>query len=347
MQSNATYNKNMLYKKTTTGKNLFLWLGFSWVWGLATTVASATNTTSTFRSYETDYTVKVFLADKFLSVLSEDFQETDITYKSNRPLALGIGFYTPRFGFSFSYGFDFLRNQQKGRTESIDIQYTRYIRNWYIDIIGQYYTGFYLDDSKQGSLYTVFNDMKILRAGINAMHATNDRLSLQALFSDTEKQEISAGSFLIGGNIEFNQLTFGYNDSIHSGNRQTGKFLIGPSIGYAYSWVPHPFFHISIATTLSANLTYSNSWNVTPVATPRIGFGYDRDTWEIFMQYKNHIAFTDISSKRQIAISSGLISIGFIRRFNLQFKNPKLKQFMSLPKQKQKPSPNSPANDSF
>lgn len=268
---------------------------------------------STYGGYGYRYSVKFFTTDKFLSVLSEESSGKEQTFKSNRPLALGVGFYTGRMGMSISYGFDFLRNPAKGDTKSIDVQYTYFGRKFLADIVAQLYHGFYLDDSYDGSGYVIYGDMKVLRTGVSSLYAMNgENLSLKAFFENTERQVRSAGSFLIGGSAGYDMI-FPGSSKVLDGNSGRGSFFIGPSAGYAYSWVLDAF-HINVGISLNVDMRFGGGFRVTPSLTPRLGFAYDAGPWELFTSYKNYMSLSPYSGGL-VTMSSGMIVLGAVGRF--------------------------------
>lgn len=273
---------------------------------------------STYCSYGRKYSAKLFLSDKFLSVLYDNGIH-ESTFKSNRPLSVGVGFYTGKMGMSVSYGFDFMRNHSKGDTESIDMQYSYFGRRFMVDIVGQWYKGFYEDDSSDGDEYVIYNDMEIVRVGINPLYALNgDRLSLKAVFADSERQTVSAGSFLLGGNVGYDLVFPGSAGEIRPGPRsRIATFMIGPSAGYAYSWVTGGF-HINSALSFNLDMKIGPScFKVSPSVVPRIGLGYDKGDWELFTSYKNYLSFPLSYGGGRLTLSSGVIVLGFVRRFGV------------------------------
>lgn len=124
--------------------------------------------TSFIERYDHKFTAKLYFSNDFLSVLHH-WRNQEQTYKANRPLSIGAGFNYKKFGLAFSYGFNLMKSESKGRTQSVDIQYSYYGRKFFIDGIGQWYRGFYNDRQQADGNYLIYGSMKVLRIGLSGI----------------------------------------------------------------------------------------------------------------------------------------------------------------------------------
>lgn len=154
--------------------------------------------------YDSRYVGKLFIKDNFISVIREH-EGVETTYKTNRPLALGAGFYYKGIGLSVSYGFNFLSDSEKGKTESLDFQYSFFGKSFVVDVIAQSHKGFYIDDRGYAPYHEVFPDMRVCRAGVDYMHIFSpEKFSFKSAFGNSEKQLRSAGTWALFMNYRNN-----------------------------------------------------------------------------------------------------------------------------------------------
>lgn len=269
-------------------------------------------------AYDNDLTVKLFFKDNFVSVIRE-FNEIESTFKTNRPLSTGLGLYYKGYGFSFSYGFNALRNSIKGQTESLDIQYSYYGKNCVIDILAQSHKGFYLDKKISGIFYRTFPDLRVCRAGIYYQYIFNsDRFSFKSVFGNSEKQLRSAGTWFAGGGISGGMMTnngryvFPYDDT---NLKAISIFHIGPNGGYAYNWIFRDHFYLNLSASLGIDMVLTNArLNITPSTIVRTGLGFDNGIWALYMNYQNNIIFPVVANDERVGMSSGALSLGTLFR---------------------------------
>lgn len=277
---------------------------------------SADADTSYIASYGSRFAGKVFVNDDFLSIM-RDFGNKEYTYKTNRPLQLGIGVEYKRYALSLSYGFNALKNPSKGKTESFDIQYSHYGRSFVVDIIAQSYKGFYMDAPAGSSYYRVFPSMRVCRLGLDYLHLFNsERFSYRAAFGNTERQLRSAGTWFVGGEVLAGMMTNG-GDELFPGSNQRSMmvFLVGPLGGYAHNWIVWKRFYVNFSASLGADMIWTNrEFNITPSTIVRLGMGYDCGSWAVFMNYRNNIVYPYISHSQRVGMSSGTISAGALVR---------------------------------
>lgn len=280
----------------------------------AAVYAQSDTTGGYYRTYTNRFTVKGFLINNFLSLI-ETHDSNELTYKSNRPVGIGVGFFYKNYGLNVSYGLDFLHSRQKGRTKSLDLQYSYYSKDIVVDLIGQWHKGFYLDNRRSDGSYQLYPDMSMLRIGISAFYVFNgEDFSFRAVQQNTQKQHRSAGTLVVGGSVDYLVLDRAGSPSEHFG-RTSHSLLIGPSVGYFYCWVPWKDFYAAIGATVGINAHCSDEWNLTPSLVPRIGVGYDPGRWVVYLTYKNSLIYPFIRTGDRQGISSGSLVLGAAWRF--------------------------------
>lgn len=272
--------------------------------------------------YISDYKQKLivtgFTMKEFLDISLSD-QEQNLIYKPNNPLEFGLGFsYKNTFlSFAYGYGFDFMRDKKRGKTESLDLQYHHYSRKYMFDLFMQRYSGFYMEE-KDSRDYMLTPDLKLRQYGLHGQYVFNhNRFSYKAAFMHNEKQLRSAGSFLLGGGIYYSQIrsdsSFVYNHLNH--------FQLGVSIGYVHTWVFNKHWFVSGAITSGINVgtekfgrLKSLQLKVSPTVFPRLSIGYDHDSWSLGFIYLSNITFPVFSEDIKIGLLSGRFQLSYYRR---------------------------------
>ncbi len=223
--------------------------------------------TTYYQTFPEYLTARTYFSRKFtgFNVEYADFEGTTLKYAPNTTRNFGIGATYNWFTLNLAYGFSFLNpDQGKGKTDYLDLQSHIFAGKFNIDLLGQFYTGYYLKDyqTDDGQRY-VRPDLKVTELGVSVQYVlNNDRFSFAAAFQNTGYQKKSAGSLLIGWDIfygraradsslvpqELNVVTPDYD--------RLGFLKIGPQIGYAHTFVflKHYYLTGSLAVALNAGL---------------------------------------------------------------------------------------------
>ena len=148
----------------------------------------------------------------------------------------------------------------KGKTNYKDYQFNFYGRKITTDLFVQYYSGFYIGNSKSYTAYTNSNPAKYdIRKDVNALNVevstyyivNHKKFSYRNSFGFTERQKKSAGSVLLGvyysyfnanANPGLVTLPFrnSFNQASYISNGATQNF--GLNIGYIYTLVYKKFY---------------------------------------------------------------------------------------------------------
>lgn len=236
-------------------------------------------------SYERFFIGRTFLSEKFtrFDLLDRD-SGSSLKFRPNTTLNLGIGMTYGKFSINISQGFRFLNPEnQRGETSWLDLQTRIYARRYIVDLYGQFYEGFYLrntDEHNRGNTrsepYYLREDIELRQLGISFMYIFNsEKFSYRASFTQNEWQQKSAGSMLLGletyggytrgdsSLIPFNVVPTDFFGNVPV--QELSYFEIGPSAGYAYTYVYRK--HWFATAHLSANLSLGWITETTPVGS--------------------------------------------------------------------------------
>ncbi len=116
---------------------------------------------------------------------------------------MGIGATYRWATLNLAYGFGFLNpDRGRGKTKYLDLQFHGYGRKFSIDVLGQFYNGFYLTPRGTGTTHGTYYqrpDIEVGAVGASAQYIFNYRkFSYRAAFLQNEWQKRTAGTFLLG-----------------------------------------------------------------------------------------------------------------------------------------------------
>ena len=228
--------------------------------------------TSYYKSYRRSLTARAYLSRKY-NVLSFDPPESfpNLFTIPIPVLNLGIGATYHAFTLNIGIGISKFNPQEiKGKTRYLDLQGHFYARKWNIDLLGEFYRGYYLTPkgmaAPPGESYYKRKDLGLNLIGVAFYRSLNDRrFSYQAGLLQNEWQKKSAGSVLVGGEIYYGAI---HGDSLlvpsnwirtirSSGIDKFHFFDFGPGIGYAYTLVIQE--HFFMLGSVTVNLAFSFS----------------------------------------------------------------------------------------
>jgi Domain of unknown function (DUF4421) len=300
-----------------------------------------------YNTYRSMLTARGYLSRKY-NVLSfnppspaEAFQ-----YRATTSLNLGIGATYHAFTLNIAFGISkFNPDDEKGNTKYLDLQGHFYERKWNIDLLGEFYKGYYLTPqglaAPMGQNYYLRPDVGLSLIGFAFYRALNEkRFSYQAGLLQNEWQKKSAGSLLYGGEIYYGAI---YGDSTLMPTLIDPKasalainkfhfFSFGPGVGYAYTFVYKE--HFFILGSASVNLAFRYS---TEISTPldqqdshlsfrpnyilHAGAGYNGDKWSLSALWVDTELFMKgAGTNYSYTIGVGNYRLIYARRFNLDRK---------------------------
>jgi hypothetical protein len=297
--------------------------------------------------YDTSYIasfVDIFSLRLLLTNKKNEFTILDketghlVDYSPNSQLNIGAGFSYKWMNANLSFAFPGSNNDNDifGKTRRIDLQTNLYIREFVIDLIFQWYKGFYVANPtlinpgwQAGDPYQIRDDVRSFAMGFTGNYIFNNKkFSYQSAFTFNERQKKSAGSFTAGGGwLLFNLksdtgLVPGalFPDSIPSFNfnKITLNSFYGMG-GYAHTFVVKNWY-LTLALGLGAGFSTSSSKTTTNIKSKsnasfnvvsdfRGSLGYNSDRFYVGLSYFTG-AFT-INSVNDIIVTYQL------SRFNL------------------------------
>lgn len=270
--------------------------------------------------FEQPLSVRTYFMDKFTVLSHEQGSQGDETsYRSNAPFGIGFGFSYKNVSLSGAYGFDFMRDRKRGKTRSFDFQYHHYGRKFVYDIFFQNYKGLYTEPEDER--YELYPDIKLKQYGVYGQYVFNGhRFSYPAAFNQSEKQLKSAGSFLLGGAIYFNEARAD-SSLVFDGGRKLKNYQVGVNGGYAYTWVANKRIYVSLSLSVAANVGFENidgrknKVKVYPSFFPRFSMGYNHDTWSIGTSVVNNRVYILYTAPSKMAFDAGAIQFSITKRF--------------------------------
>ena len=306
---------------------------------------------SYYSTYRSMLTGRAYLSRKY-NVLSfyppapvQSFQ-----YRATTSLNLGIGATYHAFTVNIGVGISkFNPDNEKGNTKYLDLQGHFYARKWNIDLLGEFYHGFYLTPdglaAATGEKYYLRPDIGLSLIGFAFYRALNEKkFSYQAGLLQNEWQKKSAGSVLIGGEIYYGAI---FGDSTLTptvidpkasalGIDRFHFFSFGPGVGYAYTLVIKEHFFILGSATI--NLAFRYSTEISSLYQEhgsRLGFrpnyilhagaGYNSDKWDLSVLWVNTELFMKgQTSNYNYTANAGNYRLVYARRFTLDRKTKKL-----------------------
>lgn len=301
-----------------------------------------------YTTYPELITARFYFSQKYTNfTLGAEKPTPDLVYRPNTSLNMGVGATYRSVTLNLAYGFGFLnKDDDKGKTRYLDLQSHLYSRSWAIDLSGQFYKGYYLNNRSTGyrgkTDYYVRPDIGTSLLGISAYRIMNeDKFSLRAATLQNEWQQKSAGSLLVGAEIFYGAV---HGDSAfvpvlftdryaQHGIRKTHLLKFGPGVGYAYTFVYEKHFYLTWA--LSANINAGSvkefgdsstlqKFTFSPNYNYRFALGYNGSVWACnLMLVGNEINFKGSTSPNPYNIKTGNFRINITKRI---MPGPKLKE---------------------
>ena len=297
--------------------------------------------TSYYESFSQGIVGRLYFSRKFTSLELEKASGSRLKYEPNTPLNMGVGITYHMLTINLAYGFPFLNPENgKGKTKYLDLQTHFYAREWTIDLLGQFYKGYFLNPrglaAGSSDSFYVRPDIRINMIGGAAYHLSNsDRFSYRAPMFQDERQKKSAGSFLVGGEVYYG--TIKADSSVvpsplkeqytQSGIRSLRFLKIGPGAGYAYTFIiaSNFFCMASLQANLGLEFTHQSGGlvgkgdrvSLSPGYIYRFVLGYDKGPCNLNLSVVgNQLNIKSGVSDDKIFITTGAYRLTFAYRFN-------------------------------
>ncbi len=290
-------------------------------------------------------TVRTFLSSKFSDfTINDNAIDQSLIYNSKPKTALGIGFSYKWLSINIGLGLKNSAGSSQGNTNRFDLQTQIYLRKLTLNLYSSIYNGFYLSNSQQflntnlGEDYHR-NDIKDMTFGFSTYYVFNSsKYSNKATFIQNEWQKKTAGSFVAGGNIFYNQIN-GDSSLIPYQNNYPNFFTgiyyskssylgIGSNVGYTFTLIllENWFFDFTIlggitignSTIYLDNNEKKSSAGLGLNLSNRFGMGYNSKLFYVGINYTNIQSNTSLPiPKMGYGFGLGRIKFIFAYRFNL------------------------------
>ena len=305
--------------------------------------------TNYITSYVTDFTTRIFSSVKYSQMgYNDNLVGKSLAYKPNNRLLFGVGVNHGFLGLNIGVNFPFVNqdDDKYGETKYYDFTLRVFSRRFNTTLYLQNYRGFYLRNTKdmipgweEGDPYYIRGDIRSYSIGLDINYIFNSsRFSCRAAVLQNEWQKKSAGSFLVGGSLFYNVTTgdssivpkdlyYGlfYNDLKFD---VSTIFSMGPTFGYAYTFVIKKHFFILGSINGSVNIGYTElhlvqnedkikSGTVAGLRTEvLLSAGYNSDRWYFgFTFFDMTIATQAPIDERSISYQTGMYRFNIVRRF--------------------------------
>jgi hypothetical protein len=205
-------------------------------------------------------------------------KKTTIRYKPNENFNLGLGFTYKWMGLGGAFNLKFINNDEAiyGNTTSLDMQLDLFTRRMLMTVNLQAYEGYYWRDPDQYYSNWSTLDSVVIRPDITSFGFNtsgiyvfkHEKFSLRAAYSNTEWQQISAGSWIMGAYASLyavnadSSLIPGVASSsfpVYSDINKIAAANLGGLFGYSQSWVLKRKFYINLTGALGIALQISGA----------------------------------------------------------------------------------------
>lgn len=306
------------------------------------------------KTFPAEFPGRFFFSQKYTSIeLGGSKGQKNLRYRPNTTINLGVGVTYRMITLNLAYGFPFMnQDKDKGKTKYLDLQSHIYPRHWTIDFNGQFYKGYFLFPrgfaTNDPNKFYVRPDMGVSLFGITLYNMLNgNRFSYKAALIQTEWQQKSSGTFLVGGEVyagAFSADSAIVPSMLKDQYAQQGvnriRFLeIGPGGGYAYTLVIRKHFFLMGSGTINFDVGYSreytadkskDQWSLRPNLLYRGVIGYNSRQWNLnFSWVGNRIAVRGASSNDLYYFRTGNLRLTLAKRFTPGPKLVKRLQFLS------------------
>ncbi|MGS4344957.1 DUF4421 family protein [Myroides odoratus] len=282
--------------------------------------------------YKHTYGATVSLKQEFLSLNYQE-DKKEFNFEPNRPLNIGLAFAWRNSSLSYSQGFSGMRDKEKGKSSTVDLQYHLVGKKFMVDFYFQQYKGFYRLD-QESKTYLSFDDLRINRYGGRFTYVFNsDKFSIGAANNKNSRQKKSAGALLIGGSSFLTVIknTPELHEGVQGNDRRS--FSFGPTVGYAYNWVlwkrflVAPSFSVGINGIFDENLQTKNTvFYVNGQIESTLNLAYQAEGWGIGIRSSLSAMYFDKVEGYTTELSNKGFSLFFTKRFSMK-KDPKIFQY--------------------
>ncbi len=208
--------------------------------------------------------LRAYLSRKYTEV---NYGDRIGVYEPNSGLNLGLGVTFQKFTLNIGVPVSFLNPDRKEDWPGyLDLQSHVYLKDWMVDLFGQFYNGYMIKDYYSPGEDYLRKDIRVVKLGLSGSYLFNgEKLSFSAAFHQSAIQKKSAFSPMLGFEayrvrISGDSLMLPEQDGPISGNYSRGDFLqIGPNAGLAGTLVFGKGFFLSGAVSGNLGLGISKA----------------------------------------------------------------------------------------
>jgi hypothetical protein len=206
------------------------------------------------------------------------FQYDGDSYRTDKPWDIGVGLRYKSLAATV-----FL--PLSANNDAFDVAFNFYLKKMYFETFIKRYTNFYPGEQDHADRAIRENvGLDVMNTGLFVGWVADEtRHSLRSLFSLSEEQRSSSGSFLYGFGVCFTSL-YSENPAMPRYAERHSIVYFGPTGGYSYTWVfPHRLF-LNLGATVGANAGIKASdggFLFIPQVNPKITFGHHDDSWSV------------------------------------------------------------------
>lgn len=297
---------------------------------------------------------------------SSDFEfikaDRSIEYFPNQNLNLGFGFNYKWLGLSLAFNLGFINNDDDlygVTTNPLTLQLDIYPKGWLVNVNTQLYQGYYWSnpDDFNDLLIPQWNpkdsllhrpSMTTFSLGASGIYAFNKtKFSYRAAYANTEQQNKSAGSFLLGAVTSLyvisdtvpiipSYLNKEYPDA--SQITGIGSSLIGILAGYTYTVVVKESFYANAALLVGINYQHVSLFDASDNPIDRIHKGSGNAVFRFGMGYSKPRYYFGINASmanyvlrsntdEEFSHTDSKFRFFYGRRFNVNKKQQKLNEY--------------------
>ncbi|MFT2007168.1 DUF4421 domain-containing protein [Pontibacter sp. 13R65] len=284
-------------------------------------------------------TTRFYFSQKYTGLRIRDkIDDSRYLYVPNTTLNMGIGATYKWATLNLGYGFGFLNpDKNQGDTRYLDLQAHIYPRKFVVDVFGQFYKGYHLQERGRGvatdEAFYVRPDLALTKIGASVQYLFNhERFSYRAAFMQNEWQKKSAGTFLLGFEMYGGRVA---GDSVlvpvplirnTAGNFTSLNFFeFGPNAGYAYTLVFKKHFFVTASAAANLGIGYTEKetetnshtqWGVKPNIFWRGVIGYNASRWSVNVNYvRNNVRLVSNEGFSNTMLT-GNYRLNFVYRIN-------------------------------
>ena len=307
--------------------------------------------TAYVKSYEREITARIFASQKYTSIqVPGSSTITSFRYRPNTTLNLGVGATYRSFSLNLAYGFPGINKKdgEKGKTKYLDLQAHMYGRKFVIDLFGQFYKGYYINQRNFGinnlNFYTR-PDLIVNMVGASGYYVFNNRrVSYRASLIQNEWQKKSAGTFLLGAEVYYGAMKADSTivpvelaSQLPHGSINRLRFInIGPGLGYAYTFVYKENWFATGSLTVNVPIDFvkensfiedKNRVSITPNLLYRLALGYNSRRWIYTASHVNGmVSARGTYNNDTYRFHTGNLRFTAAKRFTLTRKGKKIMQ---------------------